>query len=214
MVEAGKGPGKRVGDPGGKLPVCRLNMCEKLPVRAGSGICAGLGAGQVEVLGMHDHAIGADQKQAIGARFVHRQVGALIAQDQGHLVAGAFEDGIGNAARRALHRAVDMARDDLCDRPVAVQRVDQRVAVAQTDPVHPAESGAEGRVMGEHHGCAAFGPGLHHCIGHILARAELSQFMARAFARFDIEILQDEFEMVPSYIFYGYRSLKVRFTPR
>ena len=60
----------------------------------------------------------------------------------------------------------------------------------------------------------SFGPGLHFCVGHMLARTELVAFFTRAFARFDIDILQEEFEMVPSYIFYGYESLRVRFTPR
>jgi len=60
----------------------------------------------------------------------------------------------------------------------------------------------------------AFGPGLHLCVGHMLARTELTQFFTRAFTRFDIEILQKEFEMAPSYIFYGYQALNVRFTRR
>jgi cytochrome P450 PksS len=60
----------------------------------------------------------------------------------------------------------------------------------------------------------AFGPGLHFCIGHLLARTELSQFLRRAFDRFDIDILQDAFEMQPSYIFYGFKEMRVRFTPR
>jgi cytochrome P450 PksS len=60
----------------------------------------------------------------------------------------------------------------------------------------------------------AFGPGLHFCVGHILARTELTAFLTRAFGRFDIEVLQERIEMVPSYIFYGFRELKVRFTPR
>ena len=59
-----------------------------------------------------------------------------------------------------------------------------------------------------------FGPGLHFCIGHMLARTELSEFLKRAFARFDVEILQEEYEMVSSYIFYGFKTLNVRFTPR
>jgi cytochrome P450 PksS len=59
-----------------------------------------------------------------------------------------------------------------------------------------------------------FGPGMHFCIGHMLARTELSEFLKRAFARFDVEVLQDEVEMLPSYIFYGYKALNVRFTPR
>jgi cytochrome P450 PksS len=60
----------------------------------------------------------------------------------------------------------------------------------------------------------SFGPGLHFCVGHMLARTELSEFFKRAYLRFNVEIMQDRFEMVPSYIFYGYRSLRVRFTPR
>jgi cytochrome P450 PksS len=60
----------------------------------------------------------------------------------------------------------------------------------------------------------AFGPGMHYCIGHMLARTELSEFFTRAFRRFDVEILQDKFDMAPSYIFYGYRQVQVRFTPR
>jgi cytochrome P450 PksS len=60
----------------------------------------------------------------------------------------------------------------------------------------------------------SFGPGLHFCIGHMLARTELAEFLKRAFARFDIEVLQDSLEMQPSYIFYGYKELRVRFTPR
>ena len=59
-----------------------------------------------------------------------------------------------------------------------------------------------------------FGPGMHFCIGHLLARTELSEFLKRAFSRFDFEILQDEFEMLSSYIFYGFRALNVRVTPR
>jgi cytochrome P450 len=60
----------------------------------------------------------------------------------------------------------------------------------------------------------AFGPGLHFCIGHLLARTELAEFLKRAFRRFDIEIRQDNVEMLSSYIFYGFRSLNVRFTAR
>jgi cytochrome P450 PksS len=59
-----------------------------------------------------------------------------------------------------------------------------------------------------------FGPGMHFCIGHMLARTELSEFLKRAFSRFDIEVVQDEVEMLSSYIFYGFKELNVRFTPR
>nr|WP_254911608.1 cytochrome P450 [Sphingomonas sp. CDS-1] len=60
----------------------------------------------------------------------------------------------------------------------------------------------------------AFSPGLHFCIGYHLATLELSEFFKKAFSRFDITIVQDKIEMIPSYVFYGYQSLRVRFEPR
>lgn len=60
----------------------------------------------------------------------------------------------------------------------------------------------------------AFGPGLHHCVGHLLTRIELSQFLSRAFSRFDISLGSEELELVPSYIFRGYRALPVVFNRR
>jgi cytochrome P450 len=60
----------------------------------------------------------------------------------------------------------------------------------------------------------SFGPGVHFCVGNMIARTELTTFFTRAVERFDIEILQKEFEMIPSYVFYGYKELRVRFTPR
>lgn len=59
-----------------------------------------------------------------------------------------------------------------------------------------------------------FSPGQHHCIGHMQGKTVLVAFFRRAFARFDIEILEDNPPAVSSYMFYGFRSLRVRFTPR
>src|SRR5258708_19621774 len=50
----------------------------------------------------------------------------------------------------------------------------------------------------------SFGPGLHFCVGHMLARTELKEFLARAFARFDIEVLQTYFHMLPTSISYAH----------
>ena len=57
----------------------------------------------------------------------------------------------------------------------------------------------------------SFGPGLHHCVGHLLTRTEQAVFFARAFERFRITLLSDDLSFHPSYIFRGYRELPVRF---
>jgi cytochrome P450 PksS len=87
-------------------------------------------------------------------------------------------------------------------------------ASANVDPevfAHPYRIDIERKNMRD---AMSFGPGLHFCVGHMLARTELSEFFKRAYRRFDVEILQDRFEMVPSYIFYGYKNLRVGFRPR
>jgi pimeloyl-[acyl-carrier protein] synthase len=60
----------------------------------------------------------------------------------------------------------------------------------------------------------SFGPGLHHCIGYFLARAELAEFLHAAFTRFDIQVLQTAILFIDSYVFRGYKELQVRFTPK
>lgn len=63
-------------------------------------------------------------------------------------------------------------------------------------------------------GSMAFSPGLHFCIGYHLATLEVSEFLKKAFQRFDITILDDPIEMTSSYVFYGYKRLRVRFDRR
>ncbi len=59
-----------------------------------------------------------------------------------------------------------------------------------------------------------FAPGLHHCIGHMLAKLQLSEFFAALTQRFEpLEILQEP-EFVPNLVFRGVSGLKVRFHPR
>jgi cytochrome P450 len=59
-----------------------------------------------------------------------------------------------------------------------------------------------------------FGPGLHHCIGHLLAKLQVSAFFNALVQRFDgVEILeQPEFNASP--IFRNVTGLKTRFHPR
>ena len=59
-----------------------------------------------------------------------------------------------------------------------------------------------------------FGPGVHHCIGHLLAKLQLSEFFAALTQRFDtVEILKEP-EFVPNLVFRGVTRLDVRFHPR
>lgn len=60
----------------------------------------------------------------------------------------------------------------------------------------------------------AFGPGLHHCIGLFLAKAELVNFLHQAFSRYDIALTGPEPSFVVSAIFRTYERLDVRFTPK
>jgi cytochrome P450 len=59
-----------------------------------------------------------------------------------------------------------------------------------------------------------FAPGLHHCIGHLLAKLQLGEFFAALTERFDrVEVLEEP-EFTPNLVFRGVAGLKVRFYPR
>ena len=60
----------------------------------------------------------------------------------------------------------------------------------------------------------SFGHGIHFCIGNLLAKMELAEFMTAAFNRFDVEVTQKTFNHVPGYAIHGYREMATRFTPR
>lgn len=60
----------------------------------------------------------------------------------------------------------------------------------------------------------SFGHGVHFCIGNMLAKMELAEFMLAAYRRFDVEVVQDAFDYVPGYAIYGYQQMQTRFTPR
>lgn len=64
------------------------------------------------------------------------------------------------------------------------------------------------------HASMAFGPGLHHCLGHLLARKELAEFLHATFRRFDVEIGDGAPRYISSLIFRGLESLPVQVTPR
>jgi len=59
-----------------------------------------------------------------------------------------------------------------------------------------------------------FGPGLHHCVGHLLAKLQLSEFFGALVQRFDrVEILAEP-EFTPGLVFRSLKALQVRFHPR
>lgn len=59
-----------------------------------------------------------------------------------------------------------------------------------------------------------FGPGLHHCIGHVLAKLQISEFFTALVQRFDrIEILEEP-RFTPGLVFRSVSDLHVRFEPR
>jgi len=59
-----------------------------------------------------------------------------------------------------------------------------------------------------------FGPGLHHCVGHYLARVELEVFFRTFLPRFSkIEILDEPLAVLPNLAFRGLGHLNVRLVP-
>jgi cytochrome P450 len=59
-----------------------------------------------------------------------------------------------------------------------------------------------------------FGPGLHHCIGHLLAKLQLSEFFSALVQRCDrVEILEAPV-FTPALVFRGLTGLRLRFHPR
>jgi pimeloyl-[acyl-carrier protein] synthase len=60
-----------------------------------------------------------------------------------------------------------------------------------------------------------FGPGLHHCVGHLLAKMQLTEFFSQLVERFDsVEVLDKRLDFMPQIAFRGLFKLNVRFHPR
>lgn len=60
-----------------------------------------------------------------------------------------------------------------------------------------------------------FGPGLHHCLGHLLAKMQLTEFLGALVTRYrGVEILDEQLDFMPQIVFRGLFSLNVRFIPR
>ncbi len=59
-----------------------------------------------------------------------------------------------------------------------------------------------------------FAPGLHHCIGHLLAKMQLGEFFPELVRRFDVELLDTRLDFSPVLSFRGLETLQVRLHPR
>ncbi len=59
-----------------------------------------------------------------------------------------------------------------------------------------------------------FGPGLHHCIGHLLAKMQMAEFFSALTQRFDGVELLEQPQFLNNLVFRGVRSLNLRFHPR
>jgi cytochrome P450 len=56
-----------------------------------------------------------------------------------------------------------------------------------------------------------FGPGLHHCIGHLIAKLQLSEFFSSLVQRFDRVEIVEEPTFTPALVFRGVTALQLRF---
>jgi cytochrome P450 len=62
---------------------------------------------------------------------------------------------------------------------------------------------------------ATFGPGLHHCIGHLLAKMQLAEFFSALVERFEDIVLEETPDSWGTALsFRGLRHLRVRLVPR
>ncbi len=58
-----------------------------------------------------------------------------------------------------------------------------------------------------------FGRGIHHCIGHLLAKLQLGEFFPAMFERFTVEVLDDPLDYSGGYAFRTLSSLTIRVQP-
>lgn len=96
----------------------------------------------------------------------------------------------------------------------AGQQVYLMVAAANRDPSVYANPG-ELDLQRSNEPSMNFGPGLHHCIGHLLAKVQLSEFfpaLSRTVGR--IEVLDRQLDWSPGLSFRGLHTLNVKLHPK
>jgi cytochrome P450 len=60
-----------------------------------------------------------------------------------------------------------------------------------------------------------FAPGVHFCLGHMLAKMQLTEFLSVMVEKArGVEVLDDPLDFMPVWVFRGFYTLHARFTPR
>jgi cytochrome P450 len=60
-----------------------------------------------------------------------------------------------------------------------------------------------------------FAPGVHHCVGHLLAKMQLTEFFSALVNRFEsVDVLDDKLDFMPTSVFRGRYGMNVKFNPR
>ena len=58
-----------------------------------------------------------------------------------------------------------------------------------------------------------FGRGLHHCVGHLLAKLQLGEFFPAMFERFEVKVLDHPLDFSGGYAFRTLSTLNIRLKP-
>ncbi|WP_068076660.1 cytochrome P450 [Novosphingobium lentum] len=67
----------------------------------------------------------------------------------------------------------------------------------------------------DNRGSMVFGPGVHFCLGHHLAKMQLTEFMGALVRKVKtIEVLDEDLDFLPVWVFRGVYKMNVRVTPR
>ncbi len=67
----------------------------------------------------------------------------------------------------------------------------------------------------DHEKSMVFAPGLHHCIGHLLAKMQVTEFFGALVQRFSgVELLDPKLDFMSQIAFRGLHHLNVRMIPR
>ena len=60
-----------------------------------------------------------------------------------------------------------------------------------------------------------FAPGIHLCLGHMLAKLQMGEFLGALARKVDkIEAVDDALKFMPIWVFRGVYEMNIKFTPK